>query len=186
MKKISLLYVLTFALIFASCDSSTDTATTDTKPTTGKVAPKTSKKTTPSAADTGDGIKWYTIQEAEAMTKKEKKKIFVDVYTHWCGWCKRMDATTFKDPAVVAYINENYYPVKFNAEIKEEIEFNGKKHQFVKTGRRGINTLAAEMLGGRASYPSFVLLDDTYKPISVIKGYQKPDQLISRLKAIQG
>ena len=50
-------------------------------------------------------INLMTWEQAAAANEKEPKKIFVDVYTDWCGWCKRMDVTTFKDPAVVALIS---------------------------------------------------------------------------------
>ena len=53
-------------------------------------------------------VKWYSLEEAVALQKKKPKKIFIDMYTDWCGWCKRMDATTFTDPAVSAYLNENF------------------------------------------------------------------------------
>src|SRR5690606_4382796 len=66
-------------------------------------------------------INWVSIEEAERLTKEAPRKIFVDVYTDWCGWCKRMDATTFTDEAVVDYVNEHYYAVKLNAESKENI-----------------------------------------------------------------
>ena len=36
-------------------------------------------------------INWMTIEEAEVAVKKEPKKIFIDVYTDWCGYCKKMD-----------------------------------------------------------------------------------------------
>ena len=32
----------------------------------------------------------------------------VDVYTDWCGWCKKMDKETFNHPVIAKYINENY------------------------------------------------------------------------------
>ena len=46
-----------------------------------------------------------------------KKKVFIDLY-NWCGWCKRMDATTFSDPVIVNYIKNNYYTVKFDEKLK--------------------------------------------------------------------
>ena len=48
-------------------------------------------------------LRWYTIEEVakiKAENPNDDKAIFVDVYTDWCGWCKRMDATTFRDKKV--------------------------------------------------------------------------------------
>ena len=70
------------------------------------------------------GINWMTLPEVEAAMKVEKKKVFIDLYTDWCGWCKRMDASTFIDPTVVNYMNRNYYCVKFNAERRDTVRFN--------------------------------------------------------------
>ena len=73
-------------------------------------------------------IQWMSIEEAYALTLTEStpKKIFIDVYTDWCGWCKRMDKATFQNPEVAAYMNAHYYNVKFDAEQKESIEMNNK------------------------------------------------------------
>ena len=48
-------------------------------------------------------IEWLTWDEAITRMATEPKKIFVDVYTDWCGWCKRMDATTFSDKEIATY-----------------------------------------------------------------------------------
>src|SRR6187431_1530392 len=77
-----------------------------------------------------EGIKWLSISEAEKLAKDEPRKIIVDIYTDWCGWCKRMDNSTYKDPKVVEYINKNFYAVKFNAETKNEITFQGKTYTY--------------------------------------------------------
>lgn len=71
-------------------------------------------------------INWLTLEEADSLYKIQKKPIFIDVYTDWCGWCKRMDASTFMDPNVGTYLNQNFYAVKLNAETKDSIQFNGK------------------------------------------------------------
>lgn len=65
-----------------------------------------------------DKIKWHTIEEAIQLASQEPRVIVIDVYTDWCGWCKRMDATTFSDSEVVEFMNKQFYPVKLNAQGK--------------------------------------------------------------------
>ncbi len=121
-------------------------------------------------------INWLTWEQAIEKSQKQKKKILIDVYTDWCGWCKRMDAATFQQPHIAKYVNENYYAIKFDAEQKEEITFNGKTYKFVKNGRRGYNELAAEITRGRLSFPTIVFMDENLNVIQPVPGYKDPDQ----------
>ncbi len=119
-------------------------------------------------------INWMTWDEAVAANEKEPRKIFVDVYTDWCGWCKRMDATTFKDAAVIEALNDNFYAVKLNAEQREPITFKGKEYKFEAGGRRGSHQLAQMLLQGRMGYPTVVFLDAKSEVIQPVPGYQDP------------
>ena len=129
-----------------------------------------------------EGIQWISWQEAVELNKKQPKKLFVDVYTDWCGWCKRMDATTFTDPEVVQYMNEHFYAVKLNAEMKDQIEFRNQEFKFVEVGKRGVHTLAYSLLEGKMSYPSFVTLSEKYDRIAISPGFKGPEQLIKELR----
>lgn len=120
------------------------------------------------------GIKWMTLKEAQEAQKKEPRKIVVDVYTGWCGWCKRMDATTFVHPEIVKYVGDNFYAVKFDAETQETIKFNGKDYKYAMQGNRGYNEWAAEMLSGQLSYPTTVYFDEQLNEIFPVPGYQDP------------
>jgi uncharacterized protein YyaL (SSP411 family) len=131
-------------------------------------------------------VKWYTMEEAFALTKKEPKKILIDVYTDWCGWCKTMDKNTFNNPVIAEYMNRNFYPVKFNAEQKENITLNEKVYKFVANGSRGYNELAAELLNGQMGYPSVVFLDEKTQMIQPIQGYIKPKQFDGIVRFIGG
>jgi thioredoxin-related protein len=103
------------------------------------------------------GVKWYTIQEAEKLNREAQRPIFIDTYTDWCGWCKKMDKDTFTDPVITEILNNKFYPVKFNAESKEDITVFG--HTFVNDGKSGAaHQLAVELLGGQLSYPTVVFL----------------------------
>ena len=118
-------------------------------------------------------INWMSFEEAVKLNETAPKKIFIDVYTDWCGWCKRMDQTTFQDTAVVKYMNENYYAVKFDAEMSDTIVFGG--YTYVNegglNGRRGTHQLAAAMLQGRLSYPSYVFMNEKNQLLTVAPGY---------------
>ncbi|MBT6438432.1 MAG: DUF255 domain-containing protein [Flavobacteriales bacterium] len=118
-------------------------------------------------------IKWMTMQEAVDANKTVPKKIFFDVYTDWCGWCKRMDATTFQHAQIVEYMNKNFYAVKFNAESNEEITINGKKY----TKKNRTHEFAIEMLQGKLSYPSFAIYDESQSNIGVVQGFKAAQDL---------
>lgn len=121
-------------------------------------------------------VKWMTIEQAAKNMKIKPKKIIVDVYTDWCSWCKKMDQTTFSDPIIAAYMNKNFYSVKFNAESSDTIVFKGKN--FINrnpTDKRSAHDFAKAILQGKMSYPSYVLMDEQYSIITVIPGYMKPE-----------
>jgi thioredoxin-related protein len=121
-------------------------------------------------------IQWMTWDEAVKANAKAPRKIFIDFYTDWCGWCKRMDATTFSDPSVADFVNKNFYPVKFNAEQKEDVVFMGTTFKWQAGGRGGVHMLAYELLEGRLGYPSYVYLTPKYERILISPGYkQVPD-----------
>ncbi|QHV98096.1 thioredoxin family protein [Spirosoma endbachense] len=119
-------------------------------------------------------IKWLTIQEAYTLTQKKPKKFVVDVYTDWCGWCKVMDRETFSKPAIVDYVNENFYAVRFNAEQTQDIKLGKETFKYVSTGGRGVHELAAALLRNQMSYPTTVFLDEKFQLIQPIAGYLEP------------
>lgn len=117
-------------------------------------------------------INWVSIEEAEKLTMETPKKIFVDVYTDWCGWCKRMDATTFTDEAVIDYVNEHFYAVKLNAESKENISL------------KGMNTNGIELARSFrvSAYPTIVFIDETFQRVTPVPGYRKAEEFRDILK----
>lgn len=127
-------------------------------------------------------IKWYTWLEAVELQGKVPKIIMVDLFTEWCGWCKRMDATTFEDDKVAAYLNAHFYPVKFDAEQKEDITYGGKVHHFVASGRTGYHELAAAMVDNKLGYPNFVYFNEKMERIMISPGYKGPDDVMLELR----
>lgn len=116
-------------------------------------------------------IRWMTFEEAVEKSKTEKRKILIDLYTDWCGWCKVMDKNTFTDEQVARLLNEKFYAVKFNAEQREDVVFRGTTFKFIPGGRGGYHQLAASLLNNQLSYPNFVFLNEDFQIVPVVQGY---------------
>ena len=101
-------------------------------------------------------IKWVTFEQAVEMNKKNPKKIFVDVYTPWCHWCKVMEEKTYTNKKIAKYMNDNFYCVKFDAEGTDTVHFDG--HTFSNkppvNGHNNTHALALSLLDGKLSFPS--------------------------------
>lgn len=117
-------------------------------------------------------IKWMTWEEAIAAQKVDERKILVDVYTDWCKVCKKMDKYTFQKDRLAKYINENYYPVKFNAESRQDITFRNKVYKYVNKVGGGYHELALVITQGKLKFPTYVFLDETMSILQPIPGYQ--------------
>lgn len=125
-----------------------------------------------------ESIKWFSWEEAMDMQQQSAaQKVFLSIYTDWCGWCKRMDEQTFSHGQIAGYLNQHFLPVKLNAEYREPLSYRGKSYEYVKNGKRGYHELAARLLRGRLSYPSIVFLDEQGEVIQAIVGYKSPRQL---------
>lgn len=117
-------------------------------------------------------VKWMTMQEAIKAQKTNPKKIMIDFYADWCGPCKIMDQKTFNNPVIAKYLNEDYYPVKFNAEGKESVELFGRTfvnsaYQEGKT-KNSMHDFTKYM--NVNAVPSIVFLDEKSNPITILQG----------------
>ncbi len=65
---------------------------------------------------TQEVLKWRTWNNGYTELKGAAKIGLVDVYTEWCGWCKRMDRDTYAEGSVIKKINRDFVPIKFNPE----------------------------------------------------------------------
>jgi len=126
-------------------------------------------------------IQWLSIKEALEKQKKEPRKIIMDVFTDWCGWCKYMDKTTFEDPNIIAYISANYYAVKFNAEGSDTVIYKNKEYTNSlpeqQNGRKPSHPLAISLLQGQLSYPNLVYFDDSSNVITALSGFHPSNEM---------
>lgn len=127
-------------------------------------------------------VEWKTIEQAAKTDSKNNTKLyFVDFYTSWCGWCKKMDRETFTDPTVALILNKYYIPVKFDAEGNSEFTWRGNKYSNVATApgnRPSTHSFAKKVLGAKMGFPSFGLFKTDQAQLTVLQGYQSASDLV--------
>jgi len=111
-------------------------------------------------------VAWQSnYQEAVSKAKAEKKIVMVDLYTDWCGWCKRLDRDVYADSAVAAKLSSGFVSVKLNPEKSKEAAELAKKF-----GARG--------------FPHIVFVDGTGNKVAEISGYLPAAQFLQRLDSL--
>jgi len=111
-------------------------------------------------------VDWGHDYDAALVTaKKDKKLVMVDLYTDWCGWCKKLDKDTYSDKDVAAKLARDFVAVKVNPE---------KSPQNAKLSRDF----------GTTGYPHIVFVDADGKKVSEIDGYLPATQFLERLNKI--
>ena len=119
-------------------------------------------------------IKWHGFDEGAALARQENKKILVDVYTDWCGWCKKMDEEVYSNGAVGQTMASNFIAVKLNAESQKGVTYDGTS----------MNEASLASAMGVTGYPTILFLDPAAKPITKISGYMEPKEFTGVLRFI--
>ncbi len=119
-------------------------------------------------------LTWQSFDEGLAEARKTNSKVLVDVYTDWCGWCKRMDLQTYANDEVATYLQKRYVVIKLNAESDQKLTYKGTEY----TERE----LAAAF--GIDGYPSTLFLRADGEPITIYPGFADAKQFLNVLSFI--
>ena len=122
----------------------------------------------PAGSESDGGITWHSFTEGVTAARTQQKFILVDVYTDWCGWCKKMDREVYTDARVRDILQERFVAVKLNAESSEPLEFNSvrmSEAQFARTV-------------GVTGYPTTLFLDERGAVVTILPGYLPAEQFV--------
>jgi thioredoxin-related protein len=133
-----------------------------------------SRKDQQKADSSLDKIQWHSYDDAVTLARSQKKKLLVDVYTDWCGWCKKMDSDVYSDENIRAIVAANFIAVKLNAESTKNVT--------VGTDQLDEASLARAM--GVTGYPTTVFLESGAEPITKLAGYMEAKDFATVLKFI--
>jgi thioredoxin 1 len=97
--------------------------------------------------------------------KAEKKIIFFDAYTTWCGPCKQLQKNVFTRSDVAEVFNNNFINVKFDMESGEGLKL-AKKYPI-------------------ECYPTLFFINEKGKVVKQLLGYQQPQDLIKVAKSLK-
>ena len=103
------------------------------------------------------GIRWERrFEDALKKARASHKPVIVDFWAQWCGWCHRLDKTTYVDPAVVK-LAEGFVAVKVNTE--------GDPRETAVAIRYDVSNL-----------PTIMVISPEGRPIARVNGFVGPGQ----------
>jgi uncharacterized protein YyaL (SSP411 family) len=120
---------------------------------------------------TGEQIKWLDFKQGYSLAKKKNKIMLVDVYTDWCGWCKRMDRDTYERSDIAEHVNKDFVAIKINPEIGGVMyEFNGRQYS-------GAELAAVIGNNGIGGYPATVFIYPKSEKRMLVVGYKNGEAM---------
>jgi len=109
---------------------------------------------------TPGSIQWQSYQEGVDLAASSGRKVYINFHAAWCKYCTRMADTTFQSKKVIAFLNENFVPVRVDTDREKKL---ARKYRV-----RGL--------------PYSLFLDENGTQISFMSGYLDADTFLKRLR----
>ena len=117
-------------------------------------------------------IIWHQYDDGLKLAKEYGRHVLVNFTAKWCGYCKKMNATTFRDPEVVRMLNEDFVSIKVDGESKKELNIDGYK-----ITERKLTQAEYHVRG----YPAYWFLKSDGQRLGVLPGYRTADDFLEVL-----
>lgn len=130
-------------------------------------------------------VNWVGFEQLEDSLRVNPKPVFLDFYTDWCVYCKKMDRRVFSDPEVIKLLNQHYYAVRFDAESRDTVVFGGRTFVNEQAPRKGgFHQLALYLAArhGEFSPPALLFFSADLYLRQRVFSYQSPQELKELLK----
>jgi thioredoxin-related protein len=117
---------------------------------------------------------WYSYNDALEVGRKDNKYVMVVFYTDWCKWCKKMKDETMADPAVSAYLKNNFAVTRVNAESSSTVIHEMRK----------VSMIELAEAYGVTQFPTVWFLEPGGQKAKPLNGYLPPEDFLVYLKYI--
>lgn len=124
-----------------------------------------SKEKYTNATTQGIDFSGLTFEEAKTKAIENDQLIFVDAYTTWCGPCKQMAATSFKDEEVSSLFNEKFINLKIDCEEESEGAQFAKDYKI-------------------KAYPTLLIINGEGTVVKRVIGYHTASELINLANSV--
>ena len=127
-------------------------------------------------------VNWLSFEQLDSALNANPKPVFIEFYTDWCTYCKKMEQEVFTYREVVNELNSSFYAVRFDAENEDTITFEGI--EYVKDQNASFHQLAIALASqnGQFTPPALIFLDEDFKVKTRVFSYQSKKNLLIKLR----